>query len=78
MEVRIPPIGMAMEETKIVAWQKQEGDRVEAGDVLCEIETEKVNTVIEAPAAGVLSHIVVPAGTTVPVGQVVAVIAEES
>jgi pyruvate/2-oxoglutarate dehydrogenase complex dihydrolipoamide acyltransferase (E2) component len=63
---------MAMEHTTILAWHHREGDSVETGDVLCEIETEKVSAVIEAPASGVLARILAPAGSTVAVGSVIA------
>jgi pyruvate dehydrogenase E2 component (dihydrolipoamide acetyltransferase) len=63
-----------MEEGTIVAWHKQPGDRVERGDVLAEIETDKATMDLEAYDAGVLEQIVVPAGETVPIGTVVAVV----
>jgi pyruvate dehydrogenase E2 component (dihydrolipoamide acetyltransferase) len=73
-EVTMPRLSDTMEEGTIVAWHKQPGDRVERGDVLAEIETDKATMDLEAYDAGVLEQIVVPAGETVPIGTVVAVV----
>ena len=70
----MPRLSDTMEEGTIVAWHKQPGDRVERGDVLAEIETDKATMDLEAFDAGVLEQIVVPAGETVPIGTVVAVV----
>src|SRR5262249_21904069 len=70
--VVMPKMGDTMEEGKILSWLKQEGDPVAKGDALAEIETEKVNIEVEAFNAGVLRKILVPAGTTVPVGAPIA------
>src|SRR5262249_59233829 len=70
--VVMPKMGDTMEEGKILSWLKQEGDPVTKGDALAEIETEKVNIEVEAFNAGVLRKILVPAGTTVPVGAPIA------
>jgi pyruvate dehydrogenase E2 component (dihydrolipoamide acetyltransferase) len=72
-EVIMPKMGDAMTEGKVVAWRKREGERVQAGEVLAEIETDKVNVEIEAEASGTL-HITVPEGQAVPVGTVIAYI----
>jgi pyruvate dehydrogenase E2 component (dihydrolipoamide acetyltransferase) len=73
-EVTMPRLSDTMEEGTIVAWHKQPGDRVERGDVLAEIETDKATMDLEAYDAGVLEQIVVPAGETVPIGTVVAIV----
>jgi pyruvate dehydrogenase E2 component (dihydrolipoamide acetyltransferase) len=52
------------------------GDQVQEGEELFEVETEKITNIVEAPASGILFQIVVPEGATVPVGAIVAVIAE--
>jgi pyruvate dehydrogenase E2 component (dihydrolipoamide acetyltransferase) len=65
-----------MEEGLVGEWLKREGEMVEKGEPLCEIETEKTVDTIEAPESGVLRKIMVPANTTVPVNQVIAIIAE--
>jgi pyruvate dehydrogenase E2 component (dihydrolipoamide acetyltransferase) len=72
-EVIMPKMGDAMTEGKILSWRKRHGERVEKGEVLAEIETDKVNVEIEAEASGTL-HITVPEGQTVPVGHVIAYI----
>ncbi|MDQ7800260.1 MAG: dihydrolipoamide acetyltransferase family protein [Armatimonadota bacterium] len=72
-EVIMPKMGDAMTEGKILSWRKRHGDRVEKGEVLAEIETDKVNVEIEAEASGIL-QILVPEGQVVPVGQVIAYI----
>ncbi|TNF48187.1 2-oxo acid dehydrogenase subunit E2, partial [bacterium] len=74
--VTMPKWGMTMKEGKITKWFKNEGDSIQKGEELFEVETEKITNKVEAPASGILFQIVVPEGTTVPVGTIVAVIAE--
>ena len=74
-DVVLPQWGMNMQEGTVVRWLKQEGDAVSAGDPLVEIETAKINSELESPAAGVLRYIVAPEGVTVPVNAVLAIIA---
>src|SRR5215469_15987949 len=70
--VVMPKLGDTMEEGKILSWLKKEGDPVKKGDALAEIETEKVNIEVESFSEGVLRKIIAPAGTTVPVGEPIA------
>ena len=77
MEVLMPQLGETVGEGTIAAWHKNAGDAVEKGDVLLDVETDKVATEIEAPAGGVLTSIDVAEGDTVDVGTVLAVIAVE-
>ena len=77
MDVLMPQLGETVGEGTIAAWHKSVGDAVEKGDVLLDVETDKVATEIEAPASGVLASIDVPEGDTVDVGTVLAVIAIE-
>jgi pyruvate dehydrogenase E2 component (dihydrolipoamide acetyltransferase)/2-oxoglutarate dehydrogenase E2 component (dihydrolipoamide succinyltransferase) len=70
----MPKLAMAMNQGKIVEWKIKEGDRVEKGQVIMVIETEKVTYDIEAPATGYF-HIVTGIDETVPVNHVVAWIA---
>ena len=72
----MPKLGDTMEEGKILQWLKQEGDPVAKGDALAEIETEKVNIEVESFSSGVLRKILVPAGSTVPVGAPIALTGE--
>jgi pyruvate dehydrogenase E2 component (dihydrolipoamide acetyltransferase) len=71
----MPKWGMSMKEGKVSKWLKNEGDTIEKGEPLFEVETEKITNQVEATDSGVLFQIVVQAGTTVPVGTIVAVIA---
>src|SRR5881628_2447226 len=64
-----------MEEGRLVKWHKQEGDAVKAGETLAEVETDKAVMDLIARADGVLQQVAVTEGQTVPVGNVVAVIA---
>jgi len=75
-EVLLPQWGMNMEDGLLVKWLVKEGDDVEAGQPLVEIETSKINSELEAPTSGVIAHIMQPEGTTVDVGTLVVVIAE--
>jgi pyruvate dehydrogenase E2 component (dihydrolipoamide acetyltransferase) len=75
-EVKLPRLGQGMESGTIVKWLKAEGDRVEKGEPLYELDTDKVTQEVEAEAAGVLLKIAIAEGE-VPVGQTIAVIGEE-
>jgi pyruvate dehydrogenase E2 component (dihydrolipoyllysine-residue acetyltransferase) len=75
-KVVMPKLSEAMETGKIIKWLKKEGDRVEGGDILAEVETDKADVEMEAFGAGVLRKILVPAGGQVPVGSLIAVVAE--
>jgi pyruvate dehydrogenase E2 component (dihydrolipoyllysine-residue acetyltransferase) len=66
--IPLPHMGVSVEEATVVEWRAQVGDVVAAGDVICEISTDKVDTEIEAPASGTLTRIVAEAGETVAVG----------
>ncbi|HEX7104575.1 MAG TPA: dihydrolipoamide acetyltransferase family protein [Acidothermaceae bacterium] len=77
-EVFMPRLSDTMQEGTVSAWTKNVGDRVEKGDVLAEIETDKATMELEAYDAGVLERIVVEAGQTVPIGEVIAVIGDGS
>src|SRR5439155_726862 len=75
-KVVMPKLSDAMETGKIIKWLKKEGDRVQGGDILAEIETDKADVEMEAFGAGVLRKILVPAGEKAPVGTLIGVIAE--
>ncbi len=70
--VVMPALEMAQETGKLIAWRKQEGDRVTKGEPLLEIETDKAVVEVEAPADGVLAGITASAGADIPVGQTIA------
>ena len=73
-EIRLPQFGMGMREGTITAWFKREGDHVAAGEVVAEIEAEKVTEELVATGGGVLRRILVPEGATVAVNELLAVI----
>jgi pyruvate dehydrogenase E2 component (dihydrolipoamide acetyltransferase) len=75
-KVVMPKLSEQMETGKIIKWLKQEGDRVQSGDILAEVETDKADVEMEAFGSGVLRKILVPAGDTAPVGALIGVIAE--
>jgi pyruvate dehydrogenase E2 component (dihydrolipoamide acetyltransferase) len=76
--ILMPALSPTMEKGNLAKWVKKEGDKVAAGDVLAEIETDKATMEVEAVDEGILAKIVVPEGTQdVPVNQVIAVLANE-
>jgi pyruvate dehydrogenase E2 component (dihydrolipoamide acetyltransferase) len=75
-KVVMPKLSDAMESGKIIKWLKKEGDRIQGGDILAEVETDKADVEMEAFGAGVLRKILVPAGDTAPIGTLIGVIAE--
>ena len=77
MDILMPQLGETVDEGTIAAWHKKVGDEVEKGEMLLDVETDKVATEIPAPISGVLRSIDVPEGETVDVGTVLAVIAGE-
>ncbi len=74
VEVTLPKFGLTMQDANIARWLKQEGDSINAGEALLEIETEKITCEVESPASGKISKILVAEGTTVPVLTVLALI----
>ena len=76
INVTMPKWGLTMKEGKVTKWYKNEGDSVQKGEDLFEVETEKITNKVESPGSGTLFQIVVPVGTTVAVGTILAVIAE--
>jgi pyruvate/2-oxoglutarate dehydrogenase complex dihydrolipoamide acyltransferase (E2) component len=66
-----------MQDGTVTRWHKHVGERVEAGEVVCEVETEKVNAEVESPASGTLAEILADPGTTVDVGVPIARIEED-
>ena len=73
--VVLPPLSETMIDGLIVRWNKREGDAVEEGEPLYDVDTDKATVEVSAPAAGILRRILVPAGDTVPIGALLAVIA---
>ncbi|MEN9225185.1 MAG: dihydrolipoamide acetyltransferase family protein [Thermostichus sp. DRC_bins_24] len=75
-EVSMPALSSTMEMGKIVSWLKHPGDRVEKGENILVVESDKADMDVESFYAGILASIVVPAGESAPVGAPIALIAE--
>jgi 2-oxoglutarate dehydrogenase E2 component (dihydrolipoamide succinyltransferase) len=71
-DITMPKLGESVVEGTISRWLKRPGDRVAQYEALLEVQTDKVDTEVPAPAAGILEAIVIPEGTTVRVGTVIA------
>jgi 2-oxoglutarate dehydrogenase E2 component (dihydrolipoamide succinyltransferase) len=76
MEIKIPEIGESILEALVANWIKDDGAAVAKDDIICELETDKINVELNAEVSGIL-HIVVPVGETVPIGTVIATIEEK-
>ncbi len=76
IEIVVPILGEFVTEATVGKWFKKAGDAVKADEALAELETDKVTLEVNAPAAGVISEIVVKEGETVAVGAILGSIAE--
>ncbi len=76
VEVRVPTLGESVVEATVGAWLKREGESVQAGDTLVQLETEKVNVDVAADTSGVLGRIAHQEGDTVAPGDILAVLEE--
>jgi pyruvate dehydrogenase E2 component (dihydrolipoamide acetyltransferase) len=72
--ISMPKLGFDMQEGVLVRWVKNEGENVNKGDVLAEIETDKATVEVESSASGVIRKLLVEAGAVVPVGDPIAVV----
>ena len=77
MDVVMPQMGVSVSEGTITKWLKREGEPIEADEALLEISTDKVDTEVPSPGAGIVQQILVQEGETVEVGAKLAVIAPE-
>src|SRR5215210_2979218 len=75
-QVVMPKLSPTMEEGQLSRWLKNEGDKVGVGEPLAEIDTDKATMEAQALTTGVLRKILVQEGSTVPLGQVIAIIGE--
>ena len=73
IEIKVPAAGESITSANIAAWRKKDGDRVEKGEILVSLETDKVSNELEAPVAGIL-HILTPEGEEVAIGNVIAIV----
>jgi len=75
-EVTMPALSSTMTEGKVVTWKKSVGDRVDRGDILLVVESDKADMDVESFDEGILANILVSDGSNAPVGSVIALIAE--
>src|SRR5215470_2207875 len=74
IDLVMPKCGLTMIDATIVQWLRKEGDAVQEGDPLVEVETEKANMEVPAPSRGTLVRLLVERGAVVPVGGVLAIL----
>ncbi len=77
IEILMPRLSDTMEEGKILRWLKKVGDKIEVGDIIAEVETDKADMEMEALDAGVLAEIRVQEGESAPVNAVIAILSED-
>uniref|UniRef100_A0A914XXT4 Lipoyl-binding domain-containing protein n=1 Tax=Panagrolaimus superbus TaxID=310955 RepID=A0A914XXT4_9BILA len=78
IKVNLPALSPTMESGTIVSWQKKEGDKLEEGDLLCEIETDKATMGFETPEEGYLAKVLIPEGTKdISIGKLLCIIVEK-
>src|SRR5437868_11931746 len=77
-DVRMPQLGETVTEGTITKWYKQVGDTVAADEALFEVSTDKVDTDVPSPVAGLLTEIVAGEGATIPVGALIARVGDAS
>lgn len=75
-EVKVPELAESISEGSIAQWLKQPGDRVEKGEYVLELETDKVNVEIISDYTGTLTELLAEEGDTVQVGQSIAIVDE--
>ncbi len=77
INIEMPKLSDTMTEGTVVRWIKKEGDEVEIGDIIAEIETDKATMEMEAFDEGILSQISIQEGGRAPVGSVIAILLED-
>ncbi|HYF02148.1 MAG TPA: 2-oxoglutarate dehydrogenase, E2 component, dihydrolipoamide succinyltransferase [Patescibacteria group bacterium] len=77
-EVVMPKMGESIQEGKILRWLKKEGDRIERDETLLEISTDKVDTEVPSPTAGIVLKIMAQENDTIEVGNIIAIVGDES
>lgn len=75
--ITMPKWGMAMTEGDVAGWKVAVGDRVEVGQLVCEVETDKISGDVESPVAGVVRRLVAAPGENLPVGALLAVVSDD-
>jgi pyruvate/2-oxoglutarate dehydrogenase complex dihydrolipoamide acyltransferase (E2) component len=74
VKVIMPKLGMTMSKGVIMEWKKKEGDKVEKGEIIVTVSSEKITNDIEAPEKGIIKKILYDEGNEVPVGETIALI----
>ena len=77
VELVMPKLGESITEATILSWKKKVGDRVEEEEMILEIATDKVDSEVPSPAAGVITQILFEENSVVPIGQTIAIISTE-
>src|SRR5947208_15642757 len=72
VEITMPQLSDTMTEGTVVRWLKKEGDKIKAGEVVAEVETDKATMEMESFEGGTLAHVAAAEGTKVGVGQTIA------
>ena len=75
-EITLPKAGKGMKDATIVRWLKSEGEAVQAGEVLLELQTDRATIEVESPHSGTLRKILVPQRATIPVAAPIAMIGD--
>src|SRR5947207_7247763 len=78
VEVHVPTLGESIVDATIASWHKKEGNLIQSGDILLELETDKVNVEVNAEQDGVLQKVTKQVGDIVAVGEVLAVIEDNA
>src|SRR5215469_5226340 len=78
VEIRVPSLGESIVDATVASWLKREGDPVQRGEALVELETDKINVEVNAEEDGVLQKIAKQAGDIVAVGEVIGTIGAEA
>src|SRR5713101_4889439 len=76
IEIRVPSLGESIVDATIATWLKHEGDPVQQGDALVELETDKINVEVNAEQSGILQQVIKKEGDNVAVGDVLGIIGE--
>src|SRR5512135_3354105 len=72
--ITMPKLGFDMQEGTLIRWVRKEGESINKGDVLAEIETDKATVEVESSASGVVRRLLVDQGTVVPIGTPIAIV----
>ena len=77
IEIKMPNLSQTTDEVTLLRWLVKEGDEVNKGDLLCEVETDKVNMEVESFASGIILKLIGTPGQQITTGTVVAVLKDK-